>query len=63
MTHMPERGHESAIKKLLDIRKVDADSKVRDGQAPLSWAAVRGYEAVVQLLFGKRADLDVKYKK
>jgi ankyrin repeat protein len=38
------------VKLLLATGKVDADSKDKDGQTPLSRAAGSGHEAVVKLL-------------
>src|ERR1700728_2893624 len=44
-------GYEAVVRLLLDTGKVDADSKDKGGQTPLSRAA-RGHEAVVKLLLG-----------
>jgi ankyrin repeat protein len=38
------------VKALLATGKVDVDSKDEYGRTPLSWAAVNGHEAVVELL-------------
>ena len=42
--------HEAEIKLLLSTGKVDVNAKGYFGWPPLSWAAERGYEAVVKLL-------------
>ena len=44
---------------LLD-KGADIESKDNYGQTPLSWAAERGHEAVVQLLLDKGADIESK---
>ena len=46
---------------LLDIEKVDADSKNDSGRSPLSWAAENGQEAVVKMLLDiEKVDVDSK---
>ncbi|KAH8786195.1 hypothetical protein BGZ57DRAFT_789032, partial [Hyaloscypha finlandica] len=58
-----ERGHEAAIKLLLDSGKVDIDSKDKSGRTPLSLATERGHEAVVKLLLDSgKVDADSKDK-
>lgn len=42
-------------KLLLDKHAVDADSRDRNGQTPLSWSAEKGYTVVVRLLLDKHA--------
>ena len=51
------RGHEAAVKLLVERGDVEAGSKDKYGQTPLSWAAERGHEAVIKLLV-KRGDID-----
>jgi ankyrin repeat protein/nucleoside phosphorylase len=49
------------VKVLLATRKVDINSRTKDGRTPLSWAAASGHEAVVKLLLATdRADPDSK---
>ena len=38
------------VRLLLDTGKADIDSKGGSGRTSLSWAAMRGHEAVVRLL-------------
>ena len=45
-----KNGCNTAVKLLLDIGKVETDSKDTHGRTPLSWAAGNGHEAVVKLL-------------
>ena len=46
--------------KLLLEKGADVDSAdKREGRTPLSWAAVRGHEAVVKLLLEKGAHLSL----
>ncbi|KAF2133116.1 ankyrin [Dothidotthia symphoricarpi CBS 119687] len=45
-------GHEGTVKLLLESRKVDVNSKDRDGGTPLWWATRYGHEGVVQALLG-----------
>ncbi|KAH8693478.1 ankyrin repeat-containing domain protein, partial [Phaeosphaeriaceae sp. PMI808] len=41
--------------------KVDMNSKDNNGQTPLSWAAMKGHEAVVKLLLETgKVDVDLK---
>ncbi|KAI1161983.1 hypothetical protein F5B18DRAFT_625984 [Nemania serpens] len=47
---------------LLDTGKVEVDSKDNDGRTPLSWAAERGYENMVQLLLERGANADIMDK-
>lgn len=42
-------GHETVVEPLLAIDGVAVNSRESNGQAPLSWAAERGQEAVVKL--------------
>ena len=46
--------------KLLLEKGADVESKIYDGQTPLSWAAEKGHEAVVKLLLEKGADVESK---
>ncbi|OBT62628.1 hypothetical protein VE03_08515 [Pseudogymnoascus sp. 23342-1-I1] len=56
-------GVETVVKLLLDIDKVDADSKDEDGQTALFWAARNGHKAVVKLLLDSgKIDADSKNK-
>lgn len=41
----------AVVKLLLDMGKVDVDSKDYSGRTPLSWATEDGHEAVMKLLF------------
>ncbi|KFY28403.1 hypothetical protein V491_00482, partial [Pseudogymnoascus sp. VKM F-3775] len=47
-----EKGHEAVAELLLD-RGAEVDAKDGSGQTPLSWAAVKGYEVVEQLLLSR----------
>ena len=54
-------GVEAVVKLLLDTGKIDADAKDKDGQTPLSKAALNGHEAVAQLLLETgKVDADAK---
>jgi ankyrin repeat protein len=56
-------GHEAVVKLLLATGKVDVDSKDKDSQTPLWWAAKEGHEAVVKLLLATgKVDVDFKDK-
>ena len=46
------------LMKLLVKKGGDMESKDEGGQTPLSWAAVEGHEAVVQLPIEKGADIN-----
>jgi hypothetical protein len=46
--------------KLLLEKGADIESKSMDGETPLSWAALLGQEAIVQLLLENRAKLEDK---
>jgi ankyrin repeat protein len=55
------RGHEVAMKLLLNTGKVDVDSKDNNGRTPLSWAALRGHEVAMKLLLDTgKVDVDSK---
>jgi ankyrin repeat protein len=41
------------VKLLVERDDVEADSKDEDGWTPLSWAARRGHEGIVELLRSK----------
>ncbi|RDW66050.1 hypothetical protein BP6252_09685 [Coleophoma cylindrospora] len=49
-----------AVVKLLLEKGAEVDSKDNSGQTPMSWAAIKGYEAVVKLLLEKGAEVDSK---
>ena len=44
-------GHEEVVKLLLEMGKIDVDSRDSSGRTPLSWAAENGHDAVIKLLF------------
>lgn len=52
-------GHPAVVKLLVE-KGADIEAKDRDGQTPLSWAAVAGHRTVVELLVEKGADIKVK---
>jgi ankyrin repeat domain-containing protein 50 len=54
-------GHEAVVGLLLERADVEADSRNKNGQTPLSCAAERGHEAVVKLLV-ERADVEADSK-
>ncbi|XTI93556.1 hypothetical protein V2W45_1432693 [Cenococcum geophilum] len=62
LSYAAERGHEAVVKLLLDTKKVDIDSKDKDGLTPLSWAANDGHESVVKLLLKDGAELETEGK-
>lgn len=53
-------GHKAVVQLLLDTGKVEADAKGKDSRTPLSWAAEKGHEAVVQLLLENKVEADAK---
>ena len=56
-----KKGHSAIVKQLLDIDKVDVDSKEEHGQTPLFLAASDSYEAIVRLLLDiGKVDVDSK---
>ncbi|OCL07597.1 ankyrin, partial [Glonium stellatum] len=55
-----EAGHVTIVKALVEDG-VDVNFPDRDGLIPLSWAAGKGHETVVQLLL-TRDDIDVNSK-
>ena len=55
---LPE-GHEAVVKLLFE-KGAELESKSKNGQTPLSWAAVRGHEVMVKLLLEKSAELEPK---
>jgi len=55
-----EKGHEAAVKLLIE-KGAELEAKDKDdNQTPLSHAAEKGHEAVVKLLLEKGAELEVK---
>jgi ankyrin repeat protein len=52
-------GHEAVVKQLIE-KSADLESKDRNGQTPLSWAAGEGYELLIKQLIEKGADLESK---
>jgi ankyrin repeat protein len=56
-----EEGHAAVVKLLLETSQVDIDSKDKDGQTPLLWAARKGHEEIVKLLLATgRAKVESK---
>jgi ankyrin repeat protein len=56
-----EAAHEAIIKLLLQIGKVDVNSRDKSGRTPLSWAAEKGNETMVKLLLESgKVDVDSK---
>jgi hypothetical protein len=53
-------GHERTLQLLLEGEEINVDAKDSSSRTPLSWAAQRGYGAVVQLLLEKGADIMAK---
>ncbi|KAF2685037.1 hypothetical protein K458DRAFT_430639 [Lentithecium fluviatile CBS 122367] len=54
-------AHEAIVKLLLQIGKVDVDSRDNSGRTPLSWAAEKGNETMVKLLLESgKVDVDSK---
>ena len=51
-----KNGHEAIVKLLLEIDKVEVDSKNKYGQTSLWSAAEYGHEAIVKLLLEKGAE-------
>ena len=62
LSYAANQGHEAVVKLLLDTKKVDIDSKDKDGLTPLSEAADNGHESVVKLLLENNAALETKNK-
>jgi hypothetical protein len=60
-SHVTERGDEIILTFLCASGKLDVESKDNStGQTPLSWAAEKGYEAVVKLLVERGVELETK---
>jgi ankyrin repeat protein len=55
-------GHEAMVKLLLREGKADVNFKDKSGRTPLSWAAEKGSETIVNVLLNKGADLECKDK-
>jgi ankyrin repeat protein len=55
-----QKGHREIVKLLVASGKADLSAKNNAGRTPLSLAAERGREAVVQLLLEMGADTDVE---
>jgi ankyrin repeat protein len=56
-----EAVHEAIVKLLLQIGKVDVNSRDKSGRTPLSWAAEKGDETLVKLLLESgKVDVDSK---
>ncbi|KAF3057728.1 Ankyrin repeat domain-containing protein 50 [Trichoderma lentiforme] len=54
-----EKGHEAAVKLLLDAG-AEVNSKDNNRRTPLSWAAKNGHKAVVRILLSEGAEVDSK---
>ncbi|KAL1966142.1 hypothetical protein VTN77DRAFT_4890 [Rasamsonia byssochlamydoides] len=57
-----ELSYFALVNVLLATRKVDINSRSKDGQTPLSWAAEKRHEAVVKLLLENGANTECKDK-
>jgi len=55
-----ENGHEAVVKLLLDIGKVNTDSKNKYKQTPLSLAIKKRHETIVKLLLKKGAEVGIE---
>jgi ankyrin repeat protein len=55
-------GHEAILKMLLKRDEANINFKDKSGRTPLSWAAEKGSEAVVDILLHEGADLESKDK-
>jgi len=55
-----ENGHEAVVKLLLDIGKVNTDSKNKYKQTPLSLAIEKRHETIVKLLLKKGAEVGIE---
>lgn len=56
----PKKGHDAIVKLLLDLgsNRVDINAKDDDGRTPASWAALQGYNSIVEMLDAAQAGTD-----
>jgi ankyrin repeat protein len=60
LTYAARRGYQMIVKLLLDTKKIDINSKDKDGLTPLLWAAENGHDVIVKLLLMKGAEKETK---
>lgn len=59
LMYAAKEGHENAVKKLLEYRKIEYNAKNKNGETALMFAA-NSYEGVVRALLEKGADINAK---
>ncbi|KAH6892414.1 ankyrin repeat-containing domain protein [Thelonectria olida] len=61
LLHAVENNHESVVEALAMSKKVDADTRDKDGRTPLSYASESGYTAIARVLVDTgRVDVERK---
>ena len=56
-----ERGHEAAVRLLVERDNIDINSKDTEGNTAVMWASEKGHEAIVRLLI-ERDDIEIDAK-
>ena len=55
-------GSPAVVKRLLQTRKVNINLRDANGRTPLSWAAIKGYETIAQMLLQAGAKVEAQNK-